>query len=54
MKKYTITLRTMYGSLTVDDIKADTEKEAVIFAEEAAIFDLENFSKVDQIEFYEH
>lgn len=28
-KKYQITLRTIYGSLTIDDIEAKTENEAI-------------------------
>lgn len=32
-KKYQITLRTIYGSLTIDDIEAKTEDEAIAIAE---------------------
>jgi hypothetical protein len=50
--KYLITLRTIYGSLTIDDIEAETEQEAVSIAEEQASREIEYFSKVDEVHCY--
>ena len=52
-KRYQITLRTIYGSLTIDDIEAQTEQEAIAIAEEKASREIENFSKVDEVYCYE-
>jgi hypothetical protein len=51
-KKYQITLRTIYGSLTIDDIEAKTEKEAINIAEQLAEQEL-NCAKIDEVYCYE-
>ena len=51
-KKYQITLRTIYGSLTIDDIEAKTEDEAIAIAEKKAQDELD-CAKVDEVYCYE-
>ena len=51
-KKYQITLRTIYGSLTIDDIKAKTEDEAIAIAEKKAQDELD-CAKIDEVYCYE-
>jgi hypothetical protein len=52
-KRYQITLRTCYGSLTIDEIEAKSEKEAIEKAEKMAADEIINFSKVDEVYCYE-
>ena len=53
MKKlYQITLSTIYGSLTIDDIEAKTEDEAIEIAEKLASQELD-CAKVDEVYCYE-
>ena len=52
MKKYRITLRTIYGSLTIDDIEAESESKAIAIAEEEASREIQYFSKVDEVHSY--
>ena len=49
--KYEVTLRTYYGSMTIDDIEADNEDEAVDKAYSLAQDALDAF-KVDEIREY--
>jgi len=51
-KKYQITLRTIYGSLTIDDIEAQTESEAIEIAEKKAQDELD-CAKIDEVYCYE-
>ena len=51
-KKYQITLRTIYGSLTIDDIEAKTEAEAIEIAEKLASQELD-CAKIDEVYCYE-
>ncbi len=51
-KKYQITLRTIYGSLTIDDIEAKNEDEAIAIAEKKAQDELD-CAKIDEVHCYE-
>lgn len=51
-KKYQITLITIYGSLTIDDIEAKTEDEAIKIAEQKAQDELDR-AKIDEVYCYE-
>lgn len=51
-KKYQITLITIYGSLTIDDIEAKTEDEAIKIAEQKAQDELD-CAKIDEVYCYE-
>ena len=51
-KKYQITLRTIYGLLTIDDIEAKTEDEAIAIAERKAQDELD-CAKIDEVYCYE-
>ncbi len=51
-KKYQITLRTIYGSLTIDDIEAKTEDKAIAIAEKKAQDELD-CAKIDEVYCYE-
>ena len=51
-KKYQITLRTIYGSLTIDDIEAENEDEAIAIAEKKAQDELD-CAKIDEVYCYE-
>ena len=51
-KKYQITLRTIYGSLTIDDIEAKTEDEAIAIAEKKAQDEFD-CAKIDEVYCYE-
>jgi hypothetical protein len=51
MKKYTVTIMTIYGSLTVDDVYAESGDEAIKEADRMAQEALDT-SKTDQIEEY--
>jgi len=48
MKKYRITIRTYFGSLTIDDIEAETEDEAIAIAEKKAQDELD-CAKIDEV-----
>ena len=52
MKKYLITISTIYGSLVIDDIFANSEEEAIKEAERLAQKELD-CSKVGEIHKYE-
>lgn len=51
-KRWQITLRTIYGSLTIDDIEAKTEEEAIEIAEKKAQDELD-CAKIDEAYCYE-
>ena len=51
-KRYQITLSTIYGSLTIDDIEAKNEKEAIAKAKKLAEQELD-FANIDEIYCYE-
>ena len=51
-KKYQITLRTIYGLLTIDDIEAKTKDEAIEIAKKLASQELD-CAKVDEVYCYE-
>ena len=44
-----ITIRTQYGSLVIDDIEAKDGCEAFDLACVAAMRDIENYAKVDEV-----
>jgi len=50
--KYKITIRTNYGNLTVDDIQANSDVEAIIIATRWIQFEIDT-AKVDEIYRYE-
>lgn len=52
MKKYRVHIRTIYGSLVVDDVEAVDEEEAEVNAWGLAHKEL-NCGKLDEIEEYE-
>jgi hypothetical protein len=51
-KRWQITLRTIYGSLTIDDIEAKTEEEAIKIAEQKAQDELD-CANIDDVYCYE-
>lgn len=51
-KRYQITLRTIYGSLTIDDIEAKNEDDAIKIAKKLAGQELD-CAKVDEVYCYE-
>ena len=52
LEKYRVSLSTIYGVITVDEVEAHSEKEAEEKAEQMIISEIENFSKVDEIHKY--
>jgi hypothetical protein len=52
MKKYMVTLRTAYGTFTIDDVFSNSEKEAEETAYQMAIESFEDY-KLDEIHEYE-
>ena len=51
MKKYMVTIRTIYGSLTIDDVYADSDDAAIKEAEKLAQDALDT-SKTDEVHEY--
>lgn len=49
MNTYCITLSTIYGKLTIDDVRAESEEQAIERAQEMALEELENYLKIDEI-----
>ena len=50
--KYRITIKTSYGKLTVDDIEAKSEAEAIGIAYSNVFDEIENYSEVDEVYCY--
>jgi|GEM_PF-2823525 len=52
MKRYSVTIRTYYGSITVDEVLAENETQAFSKACELLTIEISNYAKLDS--YYEY